>query len=157
MVLYHGTYHAEEILNEGFALDKNHSCGVPRFGYGVYFTDNKDIAYDFGDEILEVEMPGAEMYTIKFSELVEMYNFTAFEKEHNTGHAYELKEYVLSKGCRVVKIEYESLEYSEIVCYEPAIINNVKKYHEPVPDCLPEEYEAKFPEFYGLLNDERTV
>lgn len=157
MILYHGTNYAEEILSEGFRLNKNHTCGVPRFGYGVYFTDNKDIAYDFGDVILEVEIKANEIYTIKFSEIAEMYNFTAFEKENNTGHAYELKEYILSKGYQGVKIVYEGLDYNEIVCYEPAIIKKITKYHESLPESLDEaEYKKRFPEFYELFSDEKN-
>lgn len=54
LVLYHGTPHADEILQQGFRIDK--FSGTQPMGVGVYLTPDKRLAEYFGNKILQVHV-----------------------------------------------------------------------------------------------------
>jgi hypothetical protein len=110
MILYHGTSqeNKEKILKDGFKTTYG------EYGECVYLAVNKDLAYDYGDEIIEVFVD--DEYIVEFDEA---------EVDTNYGHV-GLEEVAFKNDYKAVQINYSKIksdkDYAEVCVYNTSII-----------------------------------
>lgn len=110
MILYHGTSqeNKEKILNEGFKTTYG------EYGECVYLAVDKDLAYDYGDEIIEVFVDNE--YIIELDEA---------EIDTNIGYV-GLENIAFDNDYKAVQVNYSKIRsdknYSEICVYDTSII-----------------------------------
>lgn len=110
MILYHGTSaeNKEKILNEGFKTTYG------EYGECVYLAIDKDLACDYGDEIIEVFID--KEYIVEVDEA---------EVDTNIGHV-GLENIAFDNDYKAVQVNYSRMKsdknYSEICVYDPSII-----------------------------------
>lgn len=111
MKLYHGTSieNKEKILEEGFKTTYGN------YGECLYLAVDKDLAYDYGDEIIEVEI---EDEFIK--------EMCSYETETSIG-SFGLEEIAFKNDYAAIKISYpevkSSKDYTEVCVYDLSVVN----------------------------------
>lgn len=124
MIWYHGTIHAEQILNEGFVLPEH--TGI--WGKGVYLTDSVKDALGYGSDVLEVEWDDEETLHLDYhKDIPTLFPFLSFEEEEG--------EPLLQRHVAFLKKEAACIQYADgcknLVIYDPGLIEHVRKYQVP--------------------------
>lgn len=137
MTLFHGTdciENKKSILKNGF----NYSSKNCTFGDGIYATTSFDIAYDYTESnnftnlkrdkrrIITFEIDNSQILSLKYDELTCILGLSSEQCnwENSLEHLGEIKNYVLNRGFKAIKVDY--LDCSEVCIYDKSIIKNMK-------------------------------
>lgn len=107
MILYHGTSeeNKDKILKEGF------SANYREYGTCVYLAKSKELAWDYGDELVEVFIDDEEITTIN---------------ANTVNYKPDLENIAFKNGYKAVCLIYpdnkSSVDYTEICVYDLSII-----------------------------------
>ena len=110
MILYHGTSleNKEKILNYGFKTTYG------EYGECIYLAVDKDLAYDYGDEIIEVFVDDEYIVEIDILKI-----------DTNIGRS-DLGKFAYKNDYKAIQVNYSDIRssknYSEICIYDTSII-----------------------------------
>lgn len=89
MKWYHGTSSKNNILKEGFKTNYG------RFGEGVYFSNNRDEALTFGNELIEIDsLDHTRITSVYYPDLIRLYPDLSVDEEEGLP---ELKDRIVNR------------------------------------------------------------
>lgn len=120
MKLFHGTNNKQSIIKNGF--NPHHKFNGHHFGNGIYLTDNKNEALNYGQELIECEIE--DNLLLEFRNMRELNDFEIrllFNgKNFETGFDNNQIGFILnqSDGNKLVFIPFKNRKYINILKVE---------------------------------------
>jgi hypothetical protein len=124
-IWYHGTNHAEKILEEGFSLPSE--PGI--WGTGIYLTDSLEDALKYGKAVLEVEWDNNNTLQITYElDIPILFPYLSFEEEEGEPL---IQQYIASIQKEAVSVRYSD-ECTNLVVYDPTRLTKIQRKTIPL-------------------------